>query len=784
MRDETLFQSSAARYAFSIAAVAAAFALKMLLMPWTGSGAPLVFAFAAILVTSVFAGTGPAVVALLITVPLGALVFVLPEGYSGSQALTQASLYLIDGLIIVYLTSLTSRRRVSLQHANHRLLIANEERARAFTRTRETIDLAPDAYFLADLDGHLTDVNQAACRLLAYTREELVRKNLYDIVPPEDIARLAAARADLMVPGRIHKSEWLLRRKDGRFVPVEASANILREGRWQAFVRDISAARRITREREEQLAREQLARLETELANAHLRESEERFRLAFEETPIGAALVSLDGRFVRVNQVLSEITGYAVDELTGLAVHQVTHPDDVDKDRELLAKLNGGEIRRYQIEKHYIRKDRAIVVIMLSVSLLRAPDGAPQYYIVRIEDITDRKRAEEALRFSEAKFSGIVSIAADAIISVDMDQRILIFNEGAEKIFGYTMKEMVGTPLESLIAERFRAAHREHFTAFLDGTESSRSMAERREIFGRRKNGEEFPAEASISKVVVNNSTFLSVVLRDVTYRKSVEEALRRAVTARDEVLGIVAHDLRNPLSTIMMQTEMLERADGQAERRDQTPRLVILRSAQRMNRLIQDLLDVAVVEGGQLLWVARERQSVADLVRDAAEMQRPLAKRAGMELTVDVERDLPELSIDRDRLLQVFGNLVGNALKFTPMGGYISVRAMLKDRNVLFSVADSGSGIAPENVPHVFDRFWQASKRAGRLGAGLGLPITKGIIEAHGGRVWVESAIGRGTTFFFTIPIAAPDASIARPRTHPDALRTLRRPRPEKNRS
>jgi PAS domain-containing protein len=165
MRDETLLRSTAARYAFSVAAVAAAFALKILLMPWTGSGPPLVFAFAAILVTSIFAGPGPAVLALVITVPLGALI--LPAGYSDSQALVQASLYLIDGLIIVYLTSLTNRRRVSLQHANQRLLTANQERARALTRTRETIDLAPDAYFLADLDGHLSDVNQAACRLLA-----------------------------------------------------------------------------------------------------------------------------------------------------------------------------------------------------------------------------------------------------------------------------------------------------------------------------------------------------------------------------------------------------------------------------------------------------------------------------------------------------------------------------------------------------------------------------------------------------------------------------------------
>jgi PAS domain S-box-containing protein len=235
---------------------------------------------------------------------------------------------------------------------------------------------------------------------------------------------------------------------------------------------------------------------------------------------------------------------------------------------------------------------------------------------MQVEDITARKRAVEALRLSEAKFSGILSIAADAIISTDKDQRITFFNGGAQRIFGYTKGEAIGTALERLIPERFRAAHREHFAGFAAGHESARTMGERREIFGLRKSGEEFPAEGSISKVSVDGVTFFSVVLRDVTYRKSVEEALRRAVTARDDVLGIVAHDLRNPLSAIMMQASLLERPRPEPERRDQTPRLVIARSAARMQHLIQDLLDVAVVEAGQLLKVECERLSAADLVR------------------------------------------------------------------------------------------------------------------------------------------------------------------------
>ena len=225
------------------------------------------------------------------------------------------------------------------------------------------------------------------------------------------------------------------------------------------------------------------------------------------------------------------------------------------------------------------------------------------------------------------------------------------------------------------------------------------------------------------------------------------------ATQLRDQVLGVVAHDLRNPLSAILLQIWALRRHGAEPERRSVKPAEVIERAARRMNRLIQDLLDVAVMESGQLT-IERARLSARELIVEAVDMQRPLASSSSLELRVDVDRDLPDVWGDRDRLLQVFENLIGNAIKFTKAGGCITVGAASRDHEVVFRVADTGSGIAPENLPHVFDRFWQAT-RAGRHGAGLGLPITKGIVEAHGGRIWVESAAGSGSTFFFTIPTA-----------------------------
>jgi signal transduction histidine kinase len=175
------------------------------------------------------------------------------------------------------------------------------------------------------------------------------------------------------------------------------------------------------------------------------------------------------------------------------------------------------------------------------------------------------------------------------------------------------------------------------------------------------------------------------------------------------------------------------------------------------MNQLIQDLLDVSLIETGQLP-IQRARLSGGDLVVEAVEAQKMLATSSSVELRLDVAKDVGEIWGEHDRLVQVFENLIGNAVKFTAAGGWITVGAASNDQEVVFWVADSGSGIEPGNLPRVFDRFFQAT-RGDRRGAGLGLPIAKGIVEAHGGQIWVESTLGQGTTFFFSIPRSRPTA-------------------------
>ncbi len=226
--------------------------------------------------------------------------------------------------------------------------------------------------------------------------------------------------------------------------------------------------------------------------------------------------------------------------------------------------------------------------------------------------------------------------------------------------------------------------------------------------------------------------------------------AARRAIHVRDEVLGFVAHDLRNPLSLILAEARLLELGSG-PERRARPPGKTIEQAAARMNRLIQDLLDVSRIEAHQLT-VDPGPLPVAELVSDAVDICRGAASSKAIELRLAVPPDAPDVWGDRDRLLQVFENLIANAVKFTTNGGSITVGAARQGSHVLFWVDDTGPGIAIEDQPHVFDRFWRARPEK-RSGAGLGLPIVKGIVEAHGGRTWVQSDPGRGSTFLFTIP-------------------------------
>jgi len=226
-------------------------------------------------------------------------------------------------------------------------------------------------------------------------------------------------------------------------------------------------------------------------------------------------------------------------------------------------------------------------------------------------------------------------------------------------------------------------------------------------------------------------------------------DILRQAIASRDDVLSVVAHDLRNPISVISLAANSLHQRVNDPSVRRTVER--IIRAAQRGDHLIRDLLDASAIEDGRFV-IEKRPLETANAILAAIESQQSLAATASMILATDLSPELPSIEGDEERLLEVLENLIGNAVKFTGAGGTVLVGASYRENEVLVWVKDTGQGIPIEHLPFLFDRFWQARKRD-RRGTGLGLTICKGIVEAHGGRIWADSAPGEGTTVFFTLP-------------------------------
>lgn len=232
-------------------------------------------------------------------------------------------------------------------------------------------------------------------------------------------------------------------------------------------------------------------------------------------------------------------------------------------------------------------------------------------------------------------------------------------------------------------------------------------------------------------------------------------DLIQEGIRARDDIIGIVSHDLRNPVNAVKMLTgAMLDRERETPLPTDLVEYVSVIRQAtEQMDGLISDLLDVTRIEAGRLA-VSATRQNTEELLSDALRTLAPVAAEKELTLHIEAPDIMPDVIADRERIAQAVSNLVGNAVKFSPPGGSITVRVAVLEQEIVFSVSDKGHGMTGDQLSHAFDRFWQSS-RTDRQGAGLGLAITKGIIEAHGGRIWAESVPGAGSTFYFTLLIA-----------------------------
>ena len=360
--------------------------------------------------------------------------------------------------------------------------------------------------------------------------------------------------------------------------------------------------------------------------------------------------------------------------------------------------------------------------------------------------------------------AGLLEAAPDAMIATSVDGVILLINRQAEMLFGYGREELVGQPVELLVPERYAGRHASHRSTYGDNP-AMRPMGVGLELFARRKDGREIPVEISLSPVETSDGTIFAAAIRDASARKEAEARMQEALEAeraaaeqlraldalKDEFLSIVSHELRTPLTSIAGFAELILTQElDQSTHRTLLERIRV--NAGEMGRMVDQLLAYSRLEAGRVD-VQLVEVDVAAAIEDVVANQS--GGLTGHEVELDIEPGLTAVA-DPAALERVLGNLLSNAAKFSRANEAITITARNDGEDVVVSVRDRGVGIAPEEQARVFERFYQAAAtNRTTKGTGIGLSIAVRYIEILGGRVWVESELGHGSTFFFTLPRA-----------------------------
>ena len=653
-------------------------------------------------------------------------------------------------------------------------------------RFRELIDSLPEIVLEADTQGKLTFVNRAASDTFGYTQEDFDRGlNVLEVIVPEnrdmakDNIRRVIAGQELAV------NEYIVQRKDGsRFPIIIHSIRITdAEGNpvgFRAVIVNVSERKR---------------------AEEALRESERRYRLLAENVSDVICTLDMNLHFTYVSPSFTRVLGYSVEEAMSQTVAEVLTPASFEAVTQALAEElaienTGGRhlFRSRTLEFEATCKDGSTVWAEGSFTFLRDPDGRPVGFIGVARDITERKRRESELALI-ARLTGIITSSADinevyeGFVSelkqvIDVDWATINLIEGQElRVFALSTEigatwalgavlPVKGTATEWVAqnkqasVERDLSQRRRFWTGEYHLRQGLRSVIHvplfsQGQVFGCLVIGSQRPnaySEREVELLEFLTSQIAGVIENARLYQleRKARAELERQERERAEFIAAITHELKTPLTSIIASGGLLAE---ELETEPQSPgaRLIqnITRSAQSMEARLSELLDLAKMRtGGFKLRLAPV--DIEAVLREVAAQFLPVAESKGQTLSLELSPSLPQLKADRQRVEQILLNLLTNAAKFTPRGGRITLRAERDGANIVIEVQDEGSGISKEEQERLFQPYYRVEADRQRFaGLGLGLALAKQLVELHSGEIWVESELGRGSTFGFSLPLS-----------------------------